>query len=450
MTVEQVQPQPAPRPVVFVAVGPSTAPLVQPLQATGCDVVVGSRAEAQQFPGAAALEELMDSGVQGEALSGATILAAQLVQHMGDGSLAETLAGPLQSLSLHQNGYSEGRAPVEKALLEPLSQWFPGWVHQSLSRQMVWLKALEKMVAVRDVRAIVCHNDVEEFTKTLCLFAAAHNIPSIHVPHAVYLDWGHGPLGYDVHDVVSADWVCCAGWFQAEWYKMRHARKVAVTGLPQWDMHAKLVKERDRALACRRLKLDEHKKVVVYYSSWAQQTAAQGFHDGVMVAYRSLLEVAKAADWQLVVKTHPHARLENMEWHGRMAHDAGVSCLVTDRYLDLAMQAADLCVAYGTSATVMESALYGTPLVSIAGFEDDEAVITCGDTPDSIGGAIQQALSDEWAAKYKELRQPFITKYAGRVDGNATKRVVEHIVRIGSRGPSPVVQMLPVGEVAHG
>ena len=452
------QPTPVgPKPVIFITPGPSTWPLIAPLRAAGFAVAMPGRNEARQFgetpgpdgqpiPNVGALEDLLSEPLQTDAVSGATILAAQAIGKLGTGEMAQAIAGPLETLTHHADvvrgdgARSNGHEPQtpHEAVLPHLTRWLPAWLHQSLARQMVWLKALEAMCQLRDVRAFVVHNDVEEMTKCFCLFAAAHGIPAVHVPHAVYLDWGHGPLLHDVHDVVSADWVCVAGWFQAEWYKARGARKVAVTGLPQWDGHAKSAAERDRVTACRRLKLDEKRPVVVYYSSWAQQTAAAGFHNGIEVAYRAMLKLAKAAKeagtWQLVVKTHPHARVENAQWHGQQAAEAGVSCIVADQYLDLCLQVADVCVAYGTSATVMESAVYGTPLVSIAGFADDEAVLTTGDAAESIGPAIEQALSPAWQQRYAELRPRFVEKYAGRVDGQATARVVEHVARLTGRG----------------
>jgi len=420
------------KPVIVLTPYRSTVPLVQPLMQAGFEVWVPDIQAAQQMPGTFALQQLIDGPMHMAALSEAALLDAKVVAGLISQTIYQRMEKELDALTPSHNEKDD--KDVKPFVLAGLQQWFPGWVQQSMARQILWLKVMERLCTEREVRAVVMQNDIEEITKTLCLFAAGHGIPSVHVPHAVYLDWGHGEIGYDVHDVVSADWVCVAGWFQAEWYKARGARRIDTTGLPQWDIHVELKKARDREAACRQFKLNTDKPVVVYYSSWRQETAAQGFHDGIEVAYKSLLQAAKGADWQLLVKTHPSAQVENAEWHAKLADEMKVSCLVTDNHLNATYQVADLVFAFGTSNTIVEAAIYGIPLASIFGFEADEAVITCGDAQKSITGAIEQALSDDWQKWYAGQNEAFLKKYAGDVDGLATERVAERIVRLAGKG----------------
>lgn len=420
------------KPAIVLTPYRSTMPLVQPLMQMGFEVWLPDVQVAQQTPGTFALQQLIDGTTHMAALSEAAMLDAKMVAGLMSQTIYQRFEKELDTLTFSRNG-RDGK-DVKPFVLSGLQQWFPGWVQQSMARQILWLKAVERLCTEREVRAVVVQDDVQEITKALCLFAAAHGIPSVHVPHAVYLDWGHGETGYDVHDVVSADWVCAAGWHQAEWYKARGARRIDTTGLPQRDIHAELSKMRDREAACRQFKLDPAKPVVVYFSSWQQDTAAQGFHDGISVAFKSVLNAAKGADWQLLVKTHPSAQVENAKWHAKIADEMEVSCLVTDNHLNATYQAADLWLAFGTSNTIIEAAIYGIPLISIAGFAEDGAVITCGDAQESISSAIEQALSDDWQEWYKGENEAFLAKYNGDADGLATDRVVERIARLAGKG----------------
>ncbi len=314
-----------------------------------------------------------------------------------------------------------GRFSADGAV-ENLGQWFPNWVLQSVSRQVLRLKLWRRLMDEFDVKICITHEDVCEDTKGMCRFFRAQGVPTLHVPHAVYLDQWRAAPGLDVHDEIACEYLAAAGGFQRDWYVERGFPEgdVTVTGSPSWD---KWSQPPDRIWARNALKLTDDEPVVAYASSWPQSTSALGAHDLVAESYAAFLRAAKDADWQPVVKLHPNAGQASHHEHAKAAEEAGIKCLVTPSYLDIVMQAADLVVAMGPSNILIEAAMLGTPIISLLSFTGDEAVITC--ELDGAGTAIERGLSEEWRREFAELRGPFVEKYAYRNDGGATGRVLK-------------------------
>ena len=268
----------------------------------------------------------------------------------------------------------------------------------------------------------IVHNDVEPLLRLLALYALAHAIPCLHVPHAVYCDTvSRGQAGTDIHDLVTASYVAVAGPYQAEWYESRRLQQrmptqVIPTGLPQFDRLTTPLMERRRA--CQLLRLDQARPVVMYFSSWRQDTNLLGCHDGVEEAYAAFLAAAKTLpDVQFVIKTHP--RGNNLQQHMQEADKAGVRAVVTDNHLDIILCAADLVLTYESSNVILDAAcIPGIRLAAVSGFAQDEAVETLPPQGAAIAEAIQALLS----APPRDVSL-FRHKYLGVVDGKAKDRV---------------------------
>ena len=309
---------------------------------------------------------------------------------------------------------------------EDLSASFPDWlparVLQAASRNIARLKMWEKFQHDLPVTAVVTHEDVMEETKVMCLFFRNRGVPTIHVPHAVYLDlWRAGP-GENLHDEINTDWIAAAGKFQRDWYIERGGdpRRIVITGLPQWDKWSK--KQPGKEHARRALKLPEGKPIVTYASSWSQATDALGSLAPLDESYKAFLDASKADDWTGVVKLHPHAGEQNWKMHKEIADKEGGKVAMTAQYLDLVLAASDLVVAIGPSNILIEAAMLGIPCLSVLGFEHDEAIPTC--SVEDTGKAISECLTDSWRAKFADIGPGFVEKYAYRNDGQALARVV--------------------------
>jgi len=272
-----------------------------------------------------------------------------------------------------------------------------------------------------DPDIILVHNDVEPITRTMAAWASGNGKPCLHIPHAVYMDVGRGAPGTDVHDIITASHLACAGKYQREWYEERGfvPDNIREVGIPWLDSFAKVVPTRDNAI--RLLGLRPNLPVITYASSWRQDTNLLGCHDGVEEYYGKILEAMQFMPGaQLIVKVHPHGN--NADWHMVQAKDKGVNCIVTATHLEVILQATDLLISYGPSNIIFEGSFFpGVRLAVSHGYEQDKEIIKIGENAASIQVAetIKNALGAE-SQNYTGFRY----KYCGITDGKSAKRVV--------------------------
>jgi hypothetical protein len=209
--------------------------------------------------------------------------------------------------------------------------------------------------------------------KTLCDWGKGHNVPSFHVPHSIYLPVEKGDVGDDIHDILSSTHVVVSGMYQAQWFAERGMKEVLPLGLPQFD---NLYKAQPRPMMARRhLGLDLHVPVLLYASSWRQDTNMAGMHDGVMESYQKLLETVRHLGdrVQLVVKCHPRGR--NGQAHVELAEKMGVDCLITELHLETCLEAASFVLCYSVSNLLLEASFFPwLKLGCTLGFDDDPEI----------------------------------------------------------------------------
>lgn len=303
--------------------------------------------------------------------------------------------------------------------LSPLARHFMYSLPTYLYPRLGDLALLALAVDATKPDLILLHNDVEPSTRAVALWAKSRGVPCLHIPHAVYMDgFGRGPIGTDVHDLVTASHICTAGPYQDAWYRARGG-STRVTGLPQFDRLAKQIISKERALEL--LGLSPHRPVVTYASSWRQDTNLLGCHDGVVECYRAFLAAAKELPGvQWIVKCHP--RGQNTEWHAEEAKKANLDCLVTHQHTEIVLAAQDAILAYSPSGIITEAAhVPGVHLLSIGGFAEDREVTTLGETKDDIKAGLLNVLGEP-----APDARAFAYKYCGTPDGLAHMRVAQY------------------------
>jgi len=268
---------------------------------------------------------------------------------------------------------------------------------------------------------IVVHNDVEPATRLMAAWAEAHGVPCLHIPHAVYMDTDErGPIGTDIHDIVTAKRIAAAGPFQAQWYHARDPKaEIRMTATLAADRFANL--KPFRADAQRLLNLQANQPVITYFSSWRQDTNLLGCTDVVEEGYRAFLTAASRRPYyQYLVKCHP--RSQNVEQHVKLAEEYGVRCIVSDQHLDVFLNATDLAIALGPSNVLVEAACYPfIRLAAINGFANDPEVLTCPADVDALVSVL------DGVAEPPVDTSAFVTKYFGAVDGKAYWRLANWI-----------------------
>lgn len=276
---------------------------------------------------------------------------------------------------------------------------------------------------------IVVHNDVEPLLRTAAMWGRANGVPVVHVPHSVYLDSGRGDPGTDIHDIVTATHIAAAGPFQRKWYETRGmpSENIRETGFVHFDKMATV--SPNRKLACHLLGLDPRRPVVVYASSWAQNTNLMGMHNGVQTYYERFLKVAKALEAaQFVIKCHPSDR--NLKWHIDKAKGLP-NVIVTGQHLPIVLQACDALISYGPSNILMEASFMPQiRLLTSHGYDDDPEVVKVGEnsTPEKIAAIIRTELSKQPVDK-----NSFRIKYCGPSDGNSARRIAQYILDVAKK-----------------
>jgi hypothetical protein len=224
---------------------------------------------------------------------------------------------------------------------------------------------------------ILVHNDVEPAMKLLCDWGKAHGVPSFHVPHSIYLPVEKGDVGDDIHDIMSATHVVAGGMYQAQWFGERGVKNILPLGLPQFD-NLYHVKARPKT-AREQFGLDLHIPVLLYASSWRQDTNMAGMHDGVIESYKKLLEVVRLLGdrVQLLVKCHPRGR--NGQVHVELAQEMGVDCLITEAHLETCLEAASFVLCYSVSNLLLEASFFPwLKLGCTLGFDNEREVLYSG------------------------------------------------------------------------
>jgi len=269
---------------------------------------------------------------------------------------------------------------------------------------------------------VIVHNDVEPVLRGISLWAQANDVPCLHVPHAVYI---HAPdertgVGTDIHDLISATHLACAGDYQAEWYLERgfDKDKIYKTGLPQLDEYNQLNVDRERA--CRLLKLNPDRPIIMYASSWRQDTNLFGCHDVIEQTYIAFLKAVKDMPVQIIVKLHPNAGKQSMDWHMEMAKKEKVNCIITEKHRDIILVCADIVMSYGPSNILLNACNFNAKLMCTHGYEEDDVVTKTGYEPtnEDIANAIIYSLESP-ALNTDEFKY----KYCGVVDGKSFYRI---------------------------
>jgi hypothetical protein len=234
-------------------------------------------------------------------------------------------------------------------------------------------------------------------------------------------------MNSDIHDIITASYIACAGPYQAQWYTERAksqgiATNIIITGLPQYDRLANANRDRDHA--CRIMNINPKQPVVTYAASWRQDTSLLGCYDGDNEAFMLFLAAAKQLpDVQFVVRTHPNA--SNVDWHIQQIKESSIPMLVLPGvHLDTNLNATDMLISYGPSNIILEAACVPDIRLAIigdpAGFPGDSEVVKLPMDADSIAATIQSELSNETC----DMSQ-FVLKYMGPNDGKARHRIVQ-------------------------
>ncbi len=303
-----------------------------------------------------------------------------------------------------------------------LSEWMPVHIHSSIARQINLISTLDKLKSERDVRMVVTHEDVTEVFTDLARWGAVRGIKTLHVPHAnpFQLD----SVLPDVHAQSVCSHMAATPYMQEHWQRRGFAGEMRLTGSPQFDKWFAYKCEREHARHLFHLTND--KPVVTYATSWGQLTNANDDLSRFEPSLGKMLELAKANDWQLIVKVHPSEQQNIEEMYGGNVKKIGARCLITRLYIEPILVASDVLVAIGPSNLTIEAAMLNVPsvILRMPGYSIQHEAIPEVELSE-VGDAVRGVLGDLEGARAK--LPGFVYRNAYTFDGKAGDRVAEWI-----------------------
>jgi len=400
------------RPVVLLSGGRTTVPLAKPLSQWYRIGVYDHGAIAQFLPH-------VDPVLSPAAGAGPQLVATatNAVAHI-TGRIAHGLPGVARRFS--RNGIN----------LDGLDTWLPGLSLSILTQVAHDLHCAEAFATQLPLGCVVTHEDVTPQFKALALWAKAKGIPTVHIPHANHFI----KTRPDVHDKCVCDWIFATSPWMADWYAERGfpRERIKLTGCPNWDVWHEVVQTISKEHARAVMLLEQDRPVVLYCTSWSQSTNLVDDHTVKDRADVAVLEAAKQAGWQLVIKMHPGEPPDWQKRYAEMAKERGVPALVTQSHLTLSVRAADVLVSVGPSNVIVEAALGDRPSVVVPlrgyGFPCEPPWLA-DPTPEAIQAAVGRVLDNPQL--WTEERGRFVQRFAWVHDGGATRRAAEAVREVG-------------------
>jgi len=397
-------------PLILLSGGVTTKALTPLLLKRKMDIAVfdPQTAEAQaQIYGERVIPILRGISQQAQmmAYNEATTLTAKVFADSVD-SIAERIEEMPEWYSFSCNGLGEN-----------LSQWLPGYVHQSFANQIVRFSVLDTLREARKIKMVVTHEDVTEVFGGLAQWAKTRGVPTMHVSHAN--PYALPEISPDIHETSICDYLAATPHMEQFYRRNGYKGEVRLTGSPLFDRWTEYRKDRDWAL--RALKLDSSKLVVAYMSSWGQITNA---HDDPTRFETVLRYVMTAGFEQLVIKLHPGEAQGIEQNYMKMAEEFGCRCLVTRLYLEPLLACADCVIALGPSNTVVDAACMDVPsvVVQMPGYSiQHDAIPEC--EPESLKAEVENVLAGR--VDWEERREDFLHQM--RYSNKATENVAEWI-----------------------
>lgn len=316
--------------------------------------------------------------------------------------------------------------PAYEHLDNPSKKFFEAEIDAFLYQRIANLSMVVAALDIARPDIVVVHNDVDPMQRLIALWAKGNGVPCLHVPHAIYIDEiDRGPIGSDIHDIVTASHLASSGDYQSQWYKKRGMRpeNIRETGIPALN---KQVVGMHKGRSSRLLGLNPSLPTVTYASSWRQDTNLLGCHNGVDEWYEGILDAMKlfpVGSVQLIVKTHPNSPA--LQVHMEMAKAKDVRCLVTATHLEPVLGASDLLISYGPSNIIIEAAfLVGPRLSCTHGYQLNQEIYKFGEDVNvpAIAESIKALLSTP-RLDYNNFR----SMYCRYSDGRNNERIVQYI-----------------------
>ncbi|MFH1308561.1 MAG: CDP-glycerol glycerophosphotransferase family protein [Patescibacteria group bacterium] len=282
-----------------------------------------------------------------------------------------------------------------------------------------YIELYEELFKKVKPKKVLCVDDVNPIGRILALTAKKNNIPSFVLQHG---SLSGNPVGKIVSDKMIVN-----GIKDKEFLIQNGAteEKIVVTGQPRFDEMATLQMTREEA--CKKFGLDPNKKIIVFAAQ--KNVAGENITQSALDLFLKKLDHFDQKKYNFVLKLHPIQEEKEYKKYGSKVK------VMKDENINEVLLCADvLLTAFSTVA--IESVLLGTPVVTI-NLGDDSYIDY---SKDNVGFRIlkeedflptlRKVLYDEeFKKEFLEAKEKFIANYNYKLDGKATKRILEILDR---------------------
>lgn len=285
-----------------------------------------------------------------------------------------------------------------------------------------YIETVRHLIKTEDINAMLVPSDHQVTEKTAVTVGNFMEIPTLMVQHGVWVE----PLGIPI----TASKMAVMGEIPKDYFVNlgESPDKLIVTGSSMFD--GLLEKKFDKEKTLRMLNLKDDKKIIVF--------TMQSFpREENEILLRSVLKAMKnLSDVQMVIKPHP---IEDEEFYKSLVNDIGATDTVVTKNVNLLelLNACDTLMTV-TSTTALEAMILDKPviIVNLTGRDEAAPYVKNGAAlgvyqSREIIPAIEKVLYDKNTREGLEnARKKFIRDYAYKIDGKASKRIVELIEKM--------------------
>ena len=372
---------------------------------------------------------------------------------------------------------------VQKAFSSPVGNFMPHTGEQFFRRLLELLpeeiavsEAFEALLQQRQLALIVLRTEKVPFERTIIRHAARHGIPTLQIAHAMVAGLV-APVAGEYDRSLDSDYIAVFGKRAFDLLvKMGvEPKRIFITGSPYWDMFYSPEVQIDRQHACRQLKLEPEKPVVLFCTSYANASSAfyPSWVRQLAMIHRSVVQAVRQVNpsIQLIVRLHPSelGRAEmppeeelalrtglpeqtTLQAYKNWLAKEGISQVFISREHKIeAIRAADVVIVEGVSTIIPEVMMFQRPVIAtplsilknrIYTTQDGIAMVDdLAQLPDLLGNLLSNpSQREEMVQRQNEALPEF--NYGN--DGRACERLTELIVRLATE--SQEAKRLPLKE----
>jgi glycosyltransferase involved in cell wall biosynthesis len=340
----------------------------------------------------------------------------------------------------HEKSFIKSLVYKNIPLFDLLGDKFSELFHRRLIEAVKYIEMMKQVVKVENPNIIVIVDEYGLYGRAAIIAGKLNNVPTLAIQHGVFTP---KELGYSHYrDEIFTDKFINLNYcpipdktaVSSEYYKnilfnsgSYPKNGVVVTGQPKYDVLAYANKIFKKKKIFKQFGIDYQKKIIVL------ATQPYPKHENELLLRSVFTGIKKLLDTHLIIKIHPNEY--DKSFHQRIAREVGVNVvIVKDINLYELLYACDLMMTVDSTAAI-EAMILGKPVITVT-LPGSSFVVSYAESgatfgvykPEDISSAIVKVLNNRQIRKklHSNMKR-FVYNHAYKIDGNASKRIVNLI-----------------------